>query len=522
MVSIQTVSTCKKRFIVAAALLLFAALPGCANKEQTAYRLAAQAQQLLEQGDVPGARLLIDQALRERDDLVELQILKGRIELAGKSLDAAYVSYYNALSMDPVNQDALQSVAMLGLQTGHTDEAESAAGKLLSLSPQNPTALLVRGLLALERKRFAEAVAAADRILANAPTDESAVILKTRALYLSDSQAQAKALVAQTIRLVGPSPGLARISLEIARAEGDSEAMLKAFGELRQQGQADPSIGFDEANTRYKIGDRAGASAIILSALKQDKAGPDLALRPIELWQEYDPTAPAAGSLNGITNPAVRQELARFLVSRGRFAEAAGLIASDDGAIGTAIRSRVLFGMAKPQQARQLAEGVIANDPAQCDARLTLANLALAAKNYSVAVTNAQQAASECPSELEGWLLQTSAYQASGQDIQAARVLRDAINRNPDSQRIHAAFTEWLMQSGRKDQATGVARHLVRYAPNRISTWQLLAKTCGGSDCSMEARIGLEKATASFVLDRRPGEPPRRGLFATMGGGGGR
>lgn len=519
MLSIQTVSTLKKRSIVAAMLLASALPMACANKEQAAYQLAAQSQQYLEQGDVAQARLLIDKAIRDRDDLVELHLQKGRIELAGKAPDSAFLSYYNGLSLDPVNQEALQSVAMLGLQTGHTDEAETAAGRLLSLSPQNPTALLVKGLLALERKRFSEAIESADRILANAPTDEGAVVLKVRALYLSDSQKEASELVAQTVRMVGTSPGIARISLEIARAEGDDQGMLKAFGQLRQQGQTDLALIFDEANTRYKAGDKVGAATLIQSGLRQDKAPPEQVLGLIQLWQEFDSTAPQRGSLGKIGNPAVRQGLARYLNTRQRFAEAEALIADDNSPTAVAIRSRVLFAVGQPIKARQLAESVISNDKSQCDALVTLGNMALAGRDYPTAVTNGQQAAAECPTDLEGWFIQIRSYMALQQDIQTIRVFREAINRNPDDEVIHSAFVDWLLRSGRGSQALGVSRHLIRYAPNRISSWRLMAKACGGADCRSEATTGLAYAQASFVIDRRPGEPPRRGLFANLRGG---
>lgn len=518
MLSIQTVTAAKKTSIVAAMLLLIATLGGCGNKEEAAYRLAAQAQQQLEQGDVASARLTIDKALRQRDDLVELHLLKGRVEIASQSLDSAFISYYNALALDPVNMDALQSVAMLGLQTGHTDEAETAANKLLTLSPQNGTGLLVRGLLALERKRFPEALAAADGILANAPTDEGAVILKARALYLAGSGSEARDLLGRTIQLSGNTPGLARIGLEIARAEGDAPAMLKTFGVLRELAQNDPQFVFDEANVRYKTGDRQGALRLVTDGLLNTKLPTDDALELIDLWREYDPAAPTPNSLSAVSDPAVREGLARFLIERGRFGEAETMLAGA-GAAAPGIRSRILFATGKNDAARQLADQVIAQDPSQCDARITLANLAIAARDPTAAVTHGQQAAAECPGLPDGWLAAAAAYVTGGQVIQATRVYRDAINRNGDSLRLHSAYVEWLQRSGRGSEAEGVARHLIRFAPNRISSWRLMARTCSDQPCRDNAARGLARATTSFVIDLRPGKVARRGLFARLGQG---
>lgn len=516
--SIQTVSAAKNSSIVAVMLLACVLVSGCSNKEQSAYRLAAQAQQQLEAGDVSGARLSVDKALRERDDLVELHLLKGRIELQGKSNEGAFVSYYNALSLDPVNQDALQSVAMLGLQTGHTSEAEDAAEKLLALSPRNPTALLVRGLLALERSRYQDALTAADAILENAPTDEGGIILKARALYLSGAEAEAKAFVAKSVQLTRVTSGLARIMLEIARAEGDRAGMLQAFEALRSQHEDELQLLIDEANVRYKGGDLQGAGKLVLAGLTRDGVPQDQVARLIDLWREYDPAAPTASSLAGLKAPAVREAVARYLLERGRLTEAHAILPPEAGSAG-GLNTRILFGNGQFEAARQAAQAIIDRDPGQCDARVTLAEWALKAGHREAAVTNGQQAAAECPLQPEGALVAARAYSAAGQTIQASRVFRDAINRSPADVKLHTTYVSWLLQNGSAETAAGVARHLIRYAPNRISSWQLLSRACAAQPCREEAEKGLTKARASFYIDRRPDEPRRRGLFATFGGG---
>lgn len=518
MLSIQTVSAAKSSSIVAAILLGCVVVSGCSNKEQSAYRLAAQAQQQLDAGDVASARLSIDKALRERDDLVELHLLKARIELRGKSNEGAFVSYFNALSLDPVNQDALQSVAMLGLQTGHTAEAEDAAGKLLSLSPRNPSALLVKGLLALERSRFKEALAAADGILANAPTDEGAVILKARSLYMSGDPSEAKALVSRTVQLAGISPGLARIMLEIARADGDQAGMLQAFEALRAQREDDQQLTVDEANVRYKGGDMARAGELVLAGLTRDNVQPDQVARLIDLWREYDPAAPAGTSLPRLKNPSVREAVARYLVDRGRLVEAGALLPAGPGSA-DGLRSRILLGTGQMDAARRSAQAIIDRDSGQCDAQVTLAELALKAGDQTSAITHAQQAASECPLQPDGALIAARAYNAVSQTAQARRVYRDAINRSPADLTLHTSYVTWLMSSGDAEAAAAIARHLLRYTPNRISSWNLLLKACTGLPCRDDAAKGLVRARTSFFIDRRPDEQARRGLFATFGKG---
>lgn len=497
-------------------LLISLTAGGCTNKEQAAYQLGAQAQQQLDSGNVAEARKTIDEALRTRDDLVDLYLLKAKIELARKSPDGAFAAFYNAMSLDPVNQPALQAVAMLGLQTGHIDDAESAAQKLLNLTPQQPTALLVLGLIAVERHRYPQALDAANRILANSPTDEGGLILKARALFLSGSKDEARSLIDHAVQLTGSTAGLARISLELARANGDAAGMFKALAELKKLAQLDPDLLRDEANLRYKTGDAAGGRTAVLTALRDPRTTPEQAVRLLDLWREHDPSAPAAGSLGSIGSPALRELLARYLIERNRQREALDLVAGVDKGNAPGIRARALFGLGQVAPAQELAEAVIDKDPSQCDARLVLASIALKSGDMATAVTNGQQSAAECPEQVDSWLTTAQAYLNSRQDAQAERVYRDAIARNADSYKLHAAFAAWLARRGKQPEATGVARHLVRFTPNRTSSWALLANTCADADCKAEAAAGLARARASFTLDHKPGEVSTRGLFGSL------
>lgn len=502
---------------MAAILLACAVVSGCSNKEQSAYRLAAQAQQQLEAADVSGARISIDKALAERDDLVELHLLKAKIELRGQSLEGAFASYFNAMALDPVNQEALEGVAMLGLQTGHTSEAEDAAGKLLSLSPRNPSALLAKGLLAVERKRYPEALEAADGILAEAPTDESAVILKIRALFLSGQPDEASVVLARAFQLSGKTQGLSKISLEIARALGDAPAMLRAFADLRQSGQPDGKLTFDEANVRYKTGDRAGAAQLINRDLLEEKIPAAQRIALLSLWEEYDPEAPARGTLKPMQDASLREAIVRYLIDRGRAAEASPFLQGTASPAAQGLQARVALALGQAANAERVAGSVLAADPGQCDALVALTGIDMARSQATAAVTNAQRAAAECPTMREAWLATAKAFAAKGEVRQVERVFRDALERDPDDQPLHAAYIEWLKRNGRADKTVAVARHLIRYAPNRLSTWRLYAATCGADEqCRDEATKGLAKAKASFVIDRRPGELSPRGLLATL------
>ena len=130
-----------------AALLLTGATAACSNSEEAAMKKGAEAQQQLNAGQIAAARISIQEAIDERDDIPVLQLLRGRIEYASGSPTNAFNAYSVALSLDAANMEALQGVAQFGLQTGNIREAEDAAQRILGLNPTDTNGLTVHCLL---------------------------------------------------------------------------------------------------------------------------------------------------------------------------------------------------------------------------------------------------------------------------------------------------------------------------------------------------------------------------------------
>lgn len=119
-------------------LLAILALTACSGSPQAAMELAAQAQMQLEAGQIEAARISINEAIAERDDIAELYLLKGRIEIADQSFQQAYFAYTEALSLDQANVEALAASAQIALMAGMLDEATRAADRVLILKPAIP------------------------------------------------------------------------------------------------------------------------------------------------------------------------------------------------------------------------------------------------------------------------------------------------------------------------------------------------------------------------------------------------
>lgn len=503
---------------LAVALLIVATLSACTNKIEQAADHAANAQRALDAGQVEDARLAIGRALQQRDDYPEYFLIQGRIEMRATRPERAYSAYANALALDPANQEALQAIASLGLQTGHVNEAEQAANNLLTIDPQQPTALSVKGLLALSKGRFDAAQEYADRMLATSPGNEASAALKARALFMSGKQAEGIAIVEQALSRSGRTAGLVKLRLEMGRAQSDAAVMLDLFGWIKQNGQWDTVNAADKANLLYKIGKSGEARASIEAALLSRSTNGAAARDLMAIWTEHDPGAPAPESLaRFIAVPVeVRLEIARYLIDSHRASDALELLNDLQRPIARALKARALSGLGKTRQADLTATEILRDDPGQCDANIAVADIAIGARNLPAAVLHGQQAVAECPKFIGGWLATARAFEVAANDGQAQRVYRDAIGTNPQSIIIYREFVRHLLERSRSDEAVAIARKLTRAAPSAPSSWKLLASACRDKACGRDAADGLGAAQKAFAIDTPSDTRPDKGLYARM------
>lgn len=504
-----------KIIAIMAGTLLSLLLTSCNSSSEEATGLASLAQMHLDQGQITEARQSIDLAIGMRDDSVDFFLVKGRIETAAKSLETAFSAYTSALALDPASQEALQAVATIGLQTGHVAEAERAADQLLALNPQQPNALIVKGLLALSSARFDAAAAYADRILSASPSDEGGIVLKGRALFMAGKEPDGIGIIESATSLSGPTPGLARIRLEMARAQSDASEMRKQFEVLRRLGVREAAAAIDEANLLYKTGERALARQAVEDELGQGNLPPNDVGRLMALWREYDPEAPSAemlGRLSRLKGP-VLEGVTRHLLEQGRPSDALKVLGSSSNA---GLRAQALALTGKVAAAQALAEPVLAHDPAHCDANIAVAIIALSNGHAQAAAERGQRAAAECPRLTEAWIRTAQAYDRARLPRQAERVYRDGIDQNPQDLRLHKTFAEWLVARGDRAGAAAAARHLTRYAPSSPGAWELLGRICAEAACRTIADTGRHRASTAYLVDPASGELSRKGLYARM------
>ena len=420
-------------------------------------------------------------------------------------------TYRMVLAIDPRQPEALMGVAQLGLSLGEERQSTEAIDTVLAMSPGQPNALLLSGIHALNRKDYAEALALGERLLANDAADRGGIVLKARALALTGRREEAVALLRKAAETIGNDELIAIALLENARDEGDVPVMLEQFSLLRQARPESIDLAIDEANIRYKSGDRDGARAVGVDILQRFGADARAMQRLKMLWQEYDPDplAPeqrqqlAQGGELGARIAAARQYLAQ---GRPDAAEAIIAGAQDPRAVG--LMGRIAVARNTPGSIAAAA-AIIARDKTNCDALAAAAEWNLAQRKPKSAVEPAQKAAAECRDSSDGYLLLARAYAGQGRDAGAERVYREGLAAHPEDYALTAAYARWLLRAGRKDAAEAVADRLTDKAPQRLSSWRLQEVICaatGDSACVASARRGQEAARKDFRIDLPAGE----------------
>jgi tetratricopeptide (TPR) repeat protein len=497
------------------------AATACSSSAEDAAAAGALAEQQLQSGDLASARTSINEAITNRDDVVELHLLRGRIEMAAGSLAAAYDAFADAMALDPTNGVALQGVSQLGIRTGHAYESLQATERILSLDPGQPDALLTRGIHALVRRRYDEALTYADKVLAGSPRNENASVLKARALFMQGKVNEALAIVNHAEGGAKPSAAIALTKLEIFRELRDPAGMAEQFAKLRELQPADTGLRLDEANLWFKLGQRSRAHELVVRVLADPGVTRESAASALKLWEEYGTEDLPEASLQAVIragSPITRQSLARALLELGRFNQAHEIVSTLPVGEQPSLSARLLAARRSFRPAFEASEQVLAQDETECDALISHSQAAHGLGITSAALESGQRAAAECPEQSAAWLAAVQAYRAVNRTSGVERVFSQALEAHPQSVRVVRSFAEWLLANDRDREAIAIARKLTRDAPALLSGWRYYLGVCQrtASSCSAEAARGLENARTAYGIDLEPGASAPNGLVGRL------
>lgn len=493
-------------------LAMALAIASCGPNRQKAMALADEAQQQLDAGDLQGAALTIDKAIREQEDVADLYLLKARIAAARQRPVEVLQSFQQAVDLEPGNVDALRGLAQFSFQLGRTDDAEKAVSQLLQQAPADPTGRLVKGLIALYRCRPETALALAGDILKNNAADEGGLVLKTRALFALRRDGEARATLDEATQRLGSTFSVLLTRLEMDRILADPVALRADFEAVRRLQPRSPDLALQQLNFLYKTGDFAGARLAGAALVKPGALEGDDLDRLARVWREYDTSPLGPGDLATLqargSRPA-RIMAAQHYLEVGQAQPALALLNGLDGSdvAGLVARAQILLGRGGDAEAG--ARAVLARDKTQCEALLAVATLRLAGGQRDQAAARADESAAECPRQ---WLAYVVALDANAGSVpQMDRVTAAALDAEPQNGALARALAQRWAARGQVERGVAIARRVTRSAPALVSGWTLLQDMCRRSAdaaCAAEASRGLERARKIFTIDPLAGQQP--------------
>lgn len=498
-------------------------LSGCSDPVQKALQQGAQAQALFDAGQIQEAQKLALKAVQTRDDIIDLQLLRGRIETAARSPDGAFDAYNDALALDASNGEALLGVAHFGMETGHLEESEQAADRLLTLDPGQPDALLIKGIYNIVHNRADAALANAESMLSKMPGNESGLILKARALSMRGDIDQALHIMEDQRKNGPPSPSIARTLLELYRFKDDGPAMIREFELLRRSSPGDMDLMLDQANALYKLGKTTEARALVRGMMFRPDISATKASKAVDLWTEYDaaPLTPAdVAALGARGSRIVRKAAARFYLDRNDPANALAVVGADGGdqdILG--LKAQAAIARGDIAGGLGMADQIVRRDTTNCEAQLARGQALLAQRRYTDVIVAVQVATTSCPQLVPAHVVLARAQAALNNKASAEVAFQTATDRNSQNRPLARIYTSWLEQQGRSTKAVSLARRLTNAAPALVSGWQLyldLCKRYPDAACAADATDGLAMAKARYAVDPRPDDPEKPGLFSRL------
>ncbi len=441
------------------------------------FKLGDTLLQLKEYGD---ALWQYREAVRLQPDEFEWRVKLTSLQLrAGQLYDAQEQIEY-VLEREPDRTDALLLNARLQGRRGEVEAMLASLTRLLEIEPDNIQGLLFKAQALANLQRFGEAEQTIDTMIETEPTMASytlrAAFLVTRERYDEAEQAYRKAIeVSETprerkaARLALANLYMSQKNLDGAEqellaareeAEGEDEflnALARFYLMAKKPEKAEQIL--EERAARYP--DRLGP-LIGLARFQNLRGEREKAYATIERALEVDPTSGEARVLR-----------AEFLLERSKTDPAAR------------------------EEARQIVDAVLADNPASLRGQFTRAKILLTEGQHEEASALLRRVLEEQPDANSYFLLGT-AYLAMGQEDLARAQFLSALQQNPVHVIARTQLAVLYLRSQNPEQAALEARRGLEVLPTDPRLLLVLA----------ESQVQLRDAEkAEATLDRLTLEP---------------
>jgi tetratricopeptide (TPR) repeat protein len=477
-----------RRATAAALFGLLLLLGACQSSLEKADAYEARYDRLMAKRAYPAALQSIRQAISYDDTNSRRYIKLAELQTQMGATAGAANAFQAALDLQPDNIEALQSLAMLSVQSGQFDRARRYIEPLLALSANDPAGLLASGLLALGEHRYQDAIGLSDQVIAALPDRAEGYVLKARALYGLGHTDQATDLLEKRAAVAGDPKDILVQLMSFYRRIGDMAGIRKTAIRLMPLFPNDPRYALESARAHTAQGDAQKADRIVADLLRRYAANPGVLVAIADFWRDTLPLAAARAKVVKLaagSPPPVRSALADQLIDMGDPQDAINLLeplapaeVNEANIDSQTHLARALLAAGQVARAQAKVDAVLAYDAGNSEALLTRARIRLGARDYRGAFTDAQLVTNDDETNEAAALLVAQIYVAQGNQLLAAGAFGNLRQKFPHSSNALRAEVDWLLSQKRDEEAAQRASTFFKVHPRSGPAMQIYHDVC--------------------------------------------
>ncbi|MEO8341625.1 MAG: tetratricopeptide repeat protein, partial [Nitrospirota bacterium] len=453
-------------------------LVGCGGPEELKAKYRARAQEYLEAGNYPKARVALGNVLKIDPKDAEAYFLLAQVEEMEQNWRNAVKLYQEVVRFLPDHSGALIMLGKYYLEARLTDQVIEKANKVLEKDPQHPQANALKiAVLAVEGK-FSDAIARAEALQSQFPTEADVAILLARLYGQQQHYRDAEATLQRALdRHPRDMDLLNNLNRILAQAKNLAGAELVA----RRMIATEPTR-FDHRIRLAQLFDAQGAhekaEAILREAIALDQNSEERHLILADFFRtRNDHSAAEHALLKAATqmphSTKIQFGLAALYSKSGQDAKAR-------------------------EQYAVLAKGY-EGKPAGLEAKVKLAEMDLIAGKQVEAEQQVQEVLKENPRSFDGLVLsgRMALGRRNGKD--AVQAFRTVLHDQPDSATVHFLLGHAYLLTGETNLAKESFEHAVALYPGQVDAKRSLAALESQSGRHQQARARLDD-----LLKQRP------------------
>ncbi|WP_166359500.1 tetratricopeptide repeat protein [Pseudomonas akapageensis] len=469
--------------------ICFFGLAACSSPVEKAIKYYEKGLALMVQGDLPKARIELQNALQISPGLTRAWFALAQIAEQQGDWEQLFGLLNKVIEHDPQHLEAQLKLGRMLLAAGRMDQALVASDIAFGLAPNNAEVLGLRAGVLYKGGNVAGAVAQANAALKTSPNNMDAlVVLATERLAANDVD-RAIEYLDRGLKVSEKNIALQLIKVQALDAlgqTGSAEVVLRKLVELYPQTRALRHM----LAQFYLTHERADAAEAEYRAIAVENPNDVQArLDRVRFIASVKGTKAAIGQLQEMIardsgNNELNFLLAATLQSQGDHRAAAAVFRSiieKSGDSTDAIKAKgllagVLLWNGDKPAAQSLINQVLAGDRRNEQGLLLKASLAIDERQLDLAFADLHTILRDSPNSPRALLMQAKAHELAGATELAQESYMKAYEAGKPTLPFGITYAEFLLQRGQVARAEAVASEILQSEPRNVPALRLLAQ----------------------------------------------